>query len=137
MKIDVNRIPQQGLFLKEAIEAGKMDLDTALLNFKQPIQVEARVNRITNAVSIELVLSTPIDAVCSRCLKDFTLDFRKELRLDFIAEKSRPLIDLNPEIAEEIILDLPVKPLCKMDCLGLCPKCGRDLNQEKCGCAIE
>ncbi len=137
MNIDVNRIPQQGLFLQESIDVKKLALDTELLKFHRPIKVEAGVSRITNAVSVELALSVLIDATCSRCLEEFVIDFKKELRLNFIANKSQALIDLDSAIAEEIILDLPVKPLCKPDCLGLCPNCGSDLNQEKCGCAIE
>ena len=35
---------------------------------------------------------------------------------------------------EEIILGYPVKFLCKIDCLGLCPKCGQNLNEKKCDC---
>jgi uncharacterized protein len=134
MNIDVNRIPQQGLFLQESIDAAKLNLDTALLKFHRPIKVEARVSRITNSVTVELVLSTLIHATCSRCLDEFVIDFKKEPRLNYIANKSQALIDLNPAIAEEIVLDFPLKPLCKLDCKGLCPKCGRDLNREKCNC---
>ena len=134
MYIDVNRIPQEGLFLRETIDPASFDLDTALLKFHQPIQVEARVTRITNSVSVDLILSTAICATCSRCLTEFTVDFKKKPRLNFIAEKTNPKIDLSPAIAEEIILDFPLKPLCKADCQGLCAKCGKDLNQGKCNC---
>jgi uncharacterized protein len=43
-------------------------------------------------------------------------------------------IDLNPDIREEIILVYPIKPLCSIDCKGLCPKCGKNLNEGKCNC---
>jgi uncharacterized protein len=134
MNIDVNRIPQQGLFLQETLDAGNLDLDTELLKFHRPIEVKARVSRITNTVTVELGLSTLISAICSRCLEEFVIDFKKQPRLNFIADKSQGPIDLNPAIAEEIILDFPMKPLCKADCQGLCPKCGKDLNQGKCNC---
>jgi uncharacterized protein len=134
MYIDVNRIPQEGLFLRESIDAAKLDLDTALLKFHQPIQVEARVSRITNTVSVDLILSAMICATCSRCLTEFAIDFKKKPRLNYIVDKTNPMVDLNPAIAEEIILDFPLKPLCKADCQGLCAKCGKDLNQEKCNC---
>lgn len=136
MNIDVNRIPQQGLFLQESIDVKKLNLDTELLKFARPVKAEARVSRITNTVNIELVLSTLINATCSRCLEEFTIDFKKELQLNYIGDKSKNLIDLNPAIAEEIILDFPMRPLCKPDCLGLCPKCGKDLNQGKCNCVL-
>ena len=134
MNIDVNRIPQQGLFLNESIDVKKLGLDTELLKFRRPINVEAQVSRITNTVNIELALSTQISAICSLCLEEFVIDLKKELRLNYIADKSVTLIDLNPAIAEEIILDFPIKPLCKADCQGLCPKCGKNLNQGSCGC---
>ena len=134
MNIDVNRIPQQGLLLQEALDAGALDLNTELLKFHRPIEVKARVSRITNTVTVELDVSTTISATCSRCLEEFMIDFKKQPRLNYIADKSAALIDLNPVIAEEIILDFPLKPLCKLDCRGLCPKCGEDLNQEKCNC---
>lgn len=43
-------------------------------------------------------------------------------------------IDLRPDIAQEIIMALPLQPLCKTDCLGLCPLCGVSRNQGECGC---
>ena len=134
MNIDVNRIPQEGLFLQESIEAAKLDLDTALLKFHQPVKAEASVSRITNTVSVDLSLSTLIHATCSRCLAEFVIDFKKNPRLNYIADKTKPKIDLDPVIAEEIIVDFPIKPLCKENCPGLCSKCGRDLNQGKCNC---
>lgn len=135
MNIDVNRIPQQGLLLQEVIDASALDLDTELLKFHRPIEVRARVSRITNTVTVELDVATAISATCSRCLEEFVIDFKKQPRLNYIADKSAALIDLNPVIAEEIILDFPLNPLCRLDCRGLCPKCGKDLNQEKCNCA--
>ena len=43
-------------------------------------------------------------------------------------------IDLTPAVREQILLYIPPAPLCREDCLGLCPKCGKDLNEGACGC---
>lgn len=43
-------------------------------------------------------------------------------------------IDLTQSIQENLFLSLPMKPLCKPDCPGLCPQCGADLNEGPCGC---
>jgi uncharacterized protein len=43
-------------------------------------------------------------------------------------------IDLDPIVQEQVLLALPMNVLCKEDCLGLCPSCGQDLNEAKCGC---
>jgi uncharacterized protein len=42
--------------------------------------------------------------------------------------------DLFPRVRETMILEIPIKVLCKEDCKGLCPKCGANLNEETCGC---
>ena len=42
-------------------------------------------------------------------------------------------IDLAPLIREYALLDVPIKPICKPACKGLCPVCGEDLNQVDCG----
>ncbi len=134
MIIDVNKINQQEVILRENIEPNKLDLAAPLFEFHDPVRVQATVSRITNTITVEFILSTVIQATCSRCLENYPIDFKKEFRLNFIADESGPLIDLNPTIAEEIILDFPIKPLCKTDCKGLCTKCGKDLNQTKCNC---
>jgi uncharacterized protein len=71
---------------------------------------------------------------CSRCLEEFESDFKKVIALNYPVDKSDPVINLEPDIREEIIIDYPLKPLCKPDCKGLCPKCGRNLNEGNCSC---
>jgi uncharacterized protein len=43
-------------------------------------------------------------------------------------------IDLGPLVRDAIVLDLPMVPLCREDCRGLCPQCGADRNESDCGC---
>ena len=43
-------------------------------------------------------------------------------------------IDLGAALREQILLALPPAPLCREDCKGLCPTCGKDLNEGECGC---
>jgi uncharacterized protein len=42
-------------------------------------------------------------------------------------------IDLTPLIREHMILAMPITPICKPDCKGLCSECGTDLNTDPCG----
>jgi uncharacterized metal-binding protein YceD (DUF177 family) len=91
---------------------------------------------------------------CSRCLEDF--DERAEADFDLLLvpkpgsimgeseELSAPeldldyysgeILDLEAIIKEQIILMVPLKPLCLEDCKGLCPRCGAVLNLEDCSC---
>lgn len=43
-------------------------------------------------------------------------------------------LDLAPMVREQVILAAPMQPLCRADCLGLCPKCGQNLNERGCSC---
>lgn len=43
-------------------------------------------------------------------------------------------VDVFPVLHDQLILALPLKPLCREDCKGLCPRCGEDLNVKECGC---
>lgn len=46
-------------------------------------------------------------------------------------------IDLGALLWEEFVLALPVKPLCRPDCKGICPVCGQNLNQKQCSCSTD
>lgn len=92
--------------------------------------------------------------LCSRCLESFTLPLDTHFDLTYTAE-SRPStagesrvddesvtevpfdgarIDLGALVDEQVNLALPLKPLCRQDCRGLCPHCGTNLNGQTCGC---
>ena len=85
---------------------------------------------------------------CDRCLvpveKEITLDFTREVTAPDIGtgqsvEEEQDFMDgyqLNVEdlLNSEIVTSWPMKILCKPDCKGICPKCGRDLNTGTCDC---
>lgn len=48
---------------------------------------------------------------------------------------SEPLLDTRPIVIEQLHLGIPMKPLCREDCKGLCSRCGADLNEGPCSCA--
>ncbi|MBI5713209.1 MAG: DUF177 domain-containing protein [Chloroflexi bacterium] len=55
---------------------------------------------------------------------------------DFVVSESGH-IDLAPFLREEMIISRPMRPLCKPDCKGLCPQCGKDLNEGACDCVTD
>lgn len=134
MKININNIPLEGLTVEEKVSPSAFDLETDSVKFSGPIKIRAEVYKITNAVTVNLSLNGSILLNCSRCLREFNVALKKILRLNYQVDKSEPIIDLDQDIKEEIILDYPIKPLCNPDCKGLCPKCGQNLNEEKCSC---
>ncbi len=136
MKIDINKISLEGLTLEEQVNPSALDLETDIVKFLGPVKIKAEVSKITNAVTVALSLSGSIHLNCSRCLREFKVDLKKNLRLNYQVNRAEPIIDLDQDIKEEIILDYPIKPLCNPDCKGLCPKCGENLNEGGCSCAI-
>ena len=81
---------------------------------------------------------------CARCLKTFDEQIKWNLtELYAFNEKSVSesglivpedgKIDLEPVIRDYALLEIPISPLCKPDCKGLCPVCGQDLNVRDCG----
>jgi uncharacterized protein len=136
MKIDINKIPAEGLVLEENIPVSELELDTDVVKFNGSINAKAQVTRITNAITVDLELSGVMVMFCSRCLEEFSLDLDKKLQFNYSADDRQSMLDINPDIREEIILDCPVKPLCSSNCKGLCPKCGVNLNEGGCSCAI-
>lgn len=127
--------------------------------FTGSVQVVVKAGREQDHYRIEGSLVVPVQMTCSRCLcsfdrtvtSKFTIFFREgvaaqededELELDeqdlITTSFSGDEIDLMPEIAEQVALEIPVKPLCSEQCRGLCPSCGIDLNSSSCSCvAVE
>jgi DUF177 domain-containing protein len=99
-------------------------------------------------------LEGELGLACGRCLEPFTTPVEtafdlllapapqgerpteeelsaQELDVDFYTDET---VDLEAIIREQIILMVPLKPLCREDCQGLCPTCGANLNLESCSC---
>ncbi len=113
--------------------------------FKQPVRV---VGSVTNKAEVtRLLLHFPVQVFlpCDRCGRDtektveVTVDrvlvtaLEGEDDGDYLLLPDEKL-DLYAVCLEEIILSLPSKFLCKSDCKGACPVCGRNLNDGDCNC---
>jgi uncharacterized protein len=78
------------------------------------------------------------ELTCGRCLKRYRRPFRERFRL--VLEPAGERVPSDPEGAEGrffqelLALALPLQPLCREDCRGLCPRCGIDWNVETCDC---
>ncbi len=133
MKINLKEIPKDGLFLEEEKTGTFLGLEQNDIIFSWPVQIKADVNHEHNNIKIHIVIRSRIQLQCSRCLKDYEQDLKKEIdMIKSIGEET--VIDLTQIVREEIILDYPVKLLCKEDCNGLCSLCGKNLNEGDCDC---
>jgi len=137
MKIEVDKIPVEGLELDELIDSHSLSLDLEMQGvvFPGTIEAKAKVKKTGSEVFVNLSLKAQVEYVCGRCLSKFESIFTKIFELNY---ETRPgdIIDLDEDIRQEIILDFPMKLLCKPDCKGLCPNCGQNLNIGECECAL-
>lgn len=92
-------------------------------------------------VSIQARLTVTVHAVCSRCLEPVNYPMDIEVEADFSRhpdEDSYPLtghqIDGGKAAFDEMLLELPMRFLCREDCKGLCPVCGVNRNISLCTC---
>jgi uncharacterized protein len=106
-----------------------------------PTPAELTITKATTGTVLDLAFRVRLQGPCFRCLADATLDLRigareyhaaspgadEELRSPYVADD---LVDLSAWARDAIALELPEKILCRADCAGLCPVCGRDLNVE-------
>jgi uncharacterized protein len=160
LKIQVSKIPEGGMDLRfERDEKWFREMLSEPCPFDfalQPISVACTVRRMKDTVFIEGTASTQVEAPCSRCLEasrqpvaaafKYTLapspaQPQEEVELsaddlDF-AYYEEDSIDLDALLFEQVLLQIPIKPLCKADCKGLCPHCGINLNVANCECRSE
>lgn len=114
--------------------------DLELLNFNGA----ANIGRTPQGLLVTGNFSGETTLECVRCLKAFSRALTWDMtELYAFNEKSvsdsglmvpeNAQIDLQPLIREYALLEVPIKPICKPDCKGLCPVCGQDLNARDCG----
>ena len=119
-----------------------------------PVQGEVWLTRTDCGILVEAELNTEVKATCSRCLGMFSypvpVNFEEEYFpvIDVVSGGSLSLpdepgcftidehhiLDLTEAVRQYALLAIPMKPLCRQDCAGLCPTCGRNLNQGGCDC---
>lgn len=106
-----------------------------------PAHVAVRIDGVDAGVLARFEAGVQACLVCTRCLREWTEPltvaatqvFETEPDEDGYALQGDGTIDLGPPVRDEIALSVPVRPLCRADCAGLCPTCGTDLNDEPCG----
>jgi len=107
-----------------------------------------KFTRVQGGILVEGAVETQIDVECVRCLERFLLDVTLELEETIgLPGRPRPGItysltpegrfDIAPLLREQAWVEIPIKPLCRPDCLGLCPECGQNLNRGTCDCHLE
>ena len=119
------------------------------------VQGKIKLIRTQRGILVKATLNTGVDLTCGRCLSLFrcplSLDFEEEYVpiVDVVTGTPLPLpeerstftidehhvLDLTEATRQYSVLVIPMKPLCREECAGLCPSCGHNLNQGPCDCS--
>ena len=107
-----------------------------------PIDVDLELESLTDGIVVTGQVSAPWEAACRRCLGpahgrlDVTVRelYQSDPQTDVAFTIDGEVLDLEPLVREAVLLELPLAPLCRPDCAGLCPTCGADLAEGPCDC---
>jgi len=158
LKIQVSLIPEEGQQIQHTLD-GDWYRDYLQkgggIDFRiHPARTVVTIHKILDTVTLEISVETALDLDCGRCLEPFTLPVQSDFRHTMVPAHDEEedqkadladedisfgyyqddLIDLDALIYEQIMLQVPIKPLCAEACRGLCAQCGANLNAAPCEC---
>ena len=158
--VDLKDLVRDKVLFEASFEPGVIDFGSEN-NIRQvgPLDWFASAERAGEEIRISGSLKTTLEAMCSRCLEPARIDINKPFDL-FFRQRDEAMFDEDEEVElgeedtrtafftgtklaigdilrEQVLLALPMKALCGVDCKGLCPACGTNLNSSSCNCPKE
>jgi uncharacterized protein len=137
-------------------DASRLDVNVPGVAVTGIARVEMDIARSDNIYYCTGTVVCAATLECSRCLEPYPVTFRGEIDFSIVeaaqaAEVRRdelpdtavivPVgtspVDITDPVREAILLEIPLKPLCRETCRGLCPYCGTNRNEQQCNCTAE
>ncbi len=158
MVFDIEEIYEEGLNFDVLKPKECFNINSPDCILTEDVKIQGKLEESGQEILCRGGLETGLSVTCARCLGGFSFAVKAKLSTHFIPrvendklageieltgldveqefyEEGR--IDLFPPVRDLILLSLPQVILCREDCAGLCPQCGTNLNQNKCGCKSE
>ncbi len=148
LKIHISHPDEGTIRHKLTVNPSELYLDEES-EFGNPIYLDVSVDKVGRTISINVNVDTLCRMACDRCLEPFDYLLKENVKImlstdsqfqdeeddniGYISESENE-VDLTDPIHETLLLALPQKRLCQENCQGLCPQCGKNLNQESCQC---
>jgi len=111
---------------------GTLDIHMQLASVTEPVEVHATLEATLEEIIVRGAVEYVQHLTCNRCLTEWS-ERASVAFLEVFDEVDRTgRIDLEQTLIDEVALALPLTPLCRPDCAGLCPTCGTDLNTDPC-----
>ena len=153
MFLSVHELELQPIEFADTLPPGKIDFGSDVVQ-TEPLEIRGSAELLASAIRLRGQLRTAVEISCARCLEPCRRDIEKEFDLFYnpvatIAQEevisvSKDELEigfyhgdgllLEDAIQEQVLLDLPIKDICRENCSGLCPSCGQNLNLAACGC---
>lgn len=135
LTIEIAKIPPGGERLTGIVPAEEMEFDSQGVTPGGGVSYDLNVEMVSNELIVRGVVRLAVEFTCSRCLKTVPGEICVD-KFRFSAPVAEgDIINLTENLREDIIIALPLKPLCSQECRGICPRCGKDRNAERCSCA--
>ncbi len=164
MLFEIKDLEVRPVDFAESIAPGVLDLGIDYRQ-QTPIETSGRADlveehhgkhKVIQDIRVKGQLATSLEVSCARCLEPITQDVRREFDLLYrplgvdAGRDEMSVTDAEAEISyyegqgvlledvlrEQVLLAVPLKAICREDCKGLCPHCGRNLNQGSCSCNV-
>lgn len=151
MKIVISEIPEEGIDIELSESIALDTVKTA-----SPLHADLNIRIIGSELLVNGRMEGDVELQCSRCLNTYAA--RVESAVNVVYEPSSTVnkeehhklksdeldigfykndtLDTDDVLVEQLLLNLPMKPLCSPGCKGICPECGADLNATSCNCSV-
>jgi uncharacterized protein len=157
MVIDLRRFDPDGIEFDEAVRLPELPVDVGPPVRVVHARLRGTAERGERGVDFRARFDARVRLSCSRCLEAYETDLGADVELTLVAEAVEVVGDdlemseqdallfhgedgkvhLDAIAREQVYLNLPLKPVCRDDCRGLCPTCGENRNRLECGCRAE
>jgi DUF177 domain-containing protein len=139
---DLGRRPGAMRLVRTTVEApADLGIDVIGVPPGSPVRLDLRLESVVEGVLVTGTAIVALRGECVRCLGGIAAEQQIDVLELYVypgseateEEASRlegDLLDLEPLLRDDVVLDLPFQPLCREDCLGLCVECGANLNSE-------
>ena len=155
MTLDLSQIRQPETDLVRRYEPSAFEGRSTQFRVVAPVDLRMTIHKDKDRFRLVGTLNTVLELPCSRCVEPFELPVdvafdlhylpmsensgdEREVEEDDLSEAfyKDDTIDLRQLMEEQFYLALPMKPLCRVDCKGLCANCGTNLNEQTCECEV-
>ena len=141
--VELLRSPGTGKDVDVSVDAADLDFGDARV-VDEPVTVQLRLESLSNGITVAGSIAATWAGECRRCLapvrERMTVEVDELYQRNLEDPDAHPIandqIDLVPMVRENVLVALPLGPLCRPDCPGICPQCGADLADGPCGCEV-